>query len=240
MSRVSGLTAAVAARASAPVVEQCLLEVAAEQGSAAAVWEPPQGLVVPPSYRRHEGFDALCAVFEAEGWPVSVRRSGGGLVPQGAGMLTLSLAWRTRLDLGRGMEPVYQGLCSLVQRVLAPFTVDTNCAAVEGSFCDGRFNLARGGRKVAGTAQYWKRLGADEHLVLAHACLLVEADLPALNARANDFEVRLGTGQCYRAEVLANLVDAQAPPRDAQGRWLDTARLRELLDEATRGGLALC
>lgn len=225
----------------APEVEQALLDLAVLRGAAAAVWQPPPGLVVPPSYRRHEHFEPLCARFADLGWPVAVRRSGGGLVPQGAGMLNLSLAWRTRAVIGEAMEPVYRRLCGLVQSALRDFGIGTDCAEVEGSFCDGRFNLALGRRKVAGTAQSWRRLEGAGHVVLAHACLLVEADLAALNERANAFEAQLGSGRQYRVEALANLVEDRAqPPRNAEGRPLDTEGLARALQALIGDGLELC
>lgn len=213
-----------------PGIDRWLLERAAEDGCASAVWQPTPSLVVPGSYRRHAGFEAACQRSQQEGWPVLVRRSGGGLVPQGPGMLNFSHAWRTTARLGDAMETVYQALCSLLQQVLEPFGHETDCEAVEGSFCDGRYNLALNGRKVAGTAQYWQRLDAQQHLVLAHACVLVEADLGGLTDRANRFEAWLGQPRRYRTEVIANL----AVP------GLDTTVLMHRLAEASRARGPLC
>jgi lipoate-protein ligase A len=195
-------------------LEQRLLAHAAGGGAFAAVWECRPALVVPPTYRRFEAFEALCGHFAAQGWPVSVRRSGGGLVPQGPGMVNLSLAWRTTARMGDAMEAVYQGLCGLLQQAFETFGVRTLAQPVAGSFCDGRFNLALDGRKVVGTAQYWKRVGAAEHVVLAHACVLVEADLALLVGRANAFEAAVGSGRQYRLDAVANLC-AGTPPGTA-------------------------
>lgn len=224
-----------------PGVDRWLLERAAEDGVAAAVWEPTPSLVVPGSYRRHAGFDAACARSTAQGWPVIVRRSGGGLVPQGPGMLNLSMAWRTCAAMGEMMTPVYKGLCELLQEVIEPFGIDTDCQAVSGSFCDGRYNLAWGGRKVAGTAQYWHRLNAQEHVVLAHAVLLVEADVITLTAQANAFESLLGTDTRYQRSALTTLVPASGVrPTDLHGVALDTRLLMQRLSEAARQRAALC
>lgn len=213
-----------------PGVDRWLLERAAEDGCASAAWEPTPSLVVPGSYRRHAGFDAACARSAAEGWPVRVRRSGGGLVPQAAGVLNFSHAWRTAVPMGDAMEAVYEALCGLLQQVLEPFDLETHCEAVDGSFCDGRYNLALDGRKVAGTAQYWQRVGPHGHVVLVHACLLVEADLVLLTERANRFEAAIDSGRRYRAEAIANLV---AP-------GLTTQCLMQRLGEAARSRGPLC
>lgn len=222
-------------------VERQLLERAAEGGCVASSWEPMPGLVVPASYRRFERFEALAERFEARGWPVAVRRSGGGLVPQGPGMLNWSLAWRTPCAMGQAMEAVYEGLCGLLQDALRPFGIDAAPQAVVGSFCDGRYNLAVGGRKVAGTAQYWQRISATEHVVLAHACLLVEADLTTLVRRANEFEAQLGSDRQYERAAIANLVPPDGPlPADALGQRLTTSLLQYRLDEAARASEVLC
>lgn len=216
-----------------PALEQALLERAAAGGAVAALWECRPALVVPATYRRFERFEALSARFAAQGWPVSVRRSGGGLVPQGPGMLNLSLAWRTPERMADAMEPVYAGLCGLLQDAFAAFRLQAQPQAVEGSFCDGRYNLALGGRKVVGTAQCWKRVDARHHAVLAHACVLVETALPRLLERANAFEAQLGNDRQYRADALANLVPATGRrPADAQGRALDVPALAERLAQA--------
>lgn len=222
-------------------LEQRLLDQAAEGGACAAVWECRPALVVPATYRRFERFDALCERFAAQGWPVSVRRSGGGLVPQGPGMVNLSLAWRTRSRLGDAMEAVYLHLCGLLQEAFAAFGLHAQAQAVENSFCDGRFNLALDGRKAVGTAQYWKRVNATEHVVLAHACVLVEADLSLLVERANAFEAQLGSDRQYDLRAVANLVPPLGPrPLDRRGQPLSAASLAQALGPAVAGRPAPC
>ncbi len=61
--------------------------------------------------------------FCARGWPVWLRRSGGGLVPQGPGIINLSLAWPVQQPLGEAAEPIYHSLCAVLQRTLARFGV---------------------------------------------------------------------------------------------------------------------
>ncbi|WP_298234338.1 lipoate--protein ligase family protein [uncultured Azohydromonas sp.] len=222
-------------------LEARLLEQAAEGGAYAAVWECRPALVVPATYRRFERFEALSERFAAQGWPVSVRRSGGGLVPQGPGMVNLSLAWRTPARMADAMETVYLGLCALLQEAFQSFGLRAQAQPVEGSFCDGRFNLALDGRKAVGTAQYWKRVNAAEHVVLAHACVLVDADLPLLVERANAFEAQLGSDRQYRVETLANLVPAAGwMPVDEAGQPLMAAHFARRLASGVNGAAALC
>jgi lipoate-protein ligase A len=178
----------------------------------AVLWHGARGLVAPMSYQRHAALEAVRAAFAADGWPVRPRRSGGGVVPQGPGILNLSLAYPIDGPPGTLAEAVYARLCDVLALALARLGIEAKPRAVEGSFCDGRFNLAVGARKIAGTAQYWRR-GGGRQAVLAHALLLVDADVAELTARANDFEAALGSDRRYRAEVLTTVANEyQGPP----------------------------
>ena len=189
----------------------------------ARLWEGPVSLVVPRSYRRHASFEPVAAQFAARGCPVYERPSGGGLVPQGPGILNLSLVYTLPGGPGTWMERVYLHLCALLQDALQALGVASHWQAVSGSFCDGRFNLACGSgaqaRKIAGTAQYWRPqprhpAGPTTHAVLAHAVLLVEPDLAAAHAWANAFEQALGSERRYdpaKTVSLAQVLGPRAP-----------------------------
>jgi lipoate-protein ligase A len=142
---------------------------------------------------------------------VLVRASGGGVVPQGPGLLNLSLVWRTDAYVGAdagaapsGTEAIYRALCDEVAAALSRLGIAATPQAVQGSFCDGRFNLAVAGRKLVGTAQSWRRV-AGRPVVLAHAVIVVDADPQALTEAANAFERDLGSARRYRAEALTSL-----------------------------------
>ncbi|MBC9925017.1 lipoate--protein ligase family protein [Klebsiella quasipneumoniae] len=151
--------------------EQPLFAKAGAGEAVAQLWQAPQGFVVPGSYRQFADLPAVSARFAARGWPVWLRRSGGGLVPQGPGIINLSLAWPVQQPLGEAAEPIYHSLCAVLQRTLARFGVASHARAVSGSFCDGRYNLACGegeeARKIVGTAQYWRPQTAsgERHLL---------------------------------------------------------------------------
>lgn len=194
-----------------PICELEWLEDVKLGRSRAVLWEANQGFVAPLSYRRHACFDEVCSEFAGRGWPVRVRRSGGGLVPQGPGMLNLSLTYPVAGTPGLRADGVYEHLCDLLTRALAQIGITAYPATVTGSFCDGRFNLAVatacGLRKIAGTAQYWRRCGKQQ-AVLAHALLLVAADTDILTRRCNEFELALGSGRQYDPEALTNVAQA--------------------------------
>nr|WP_235844912.1 lipoate--protein ligase family protein [Cupriavidus agavae] len=222
--------------------ELALLDHAARRGPVAQLWEAPLALVMPRSYLRQPGIEAARADFAARGCPVWLRMSGGGLVPQGPGILNVSLAYAVPRGAASWMEPVYLHLCEVIAAGLREVGVETHWQAVEGSFCDGRYNLAWGpaerARKIAGTAQYWRRAPADtqsadgqRHLVLAHAILLVDADPEEINARANAFEAAIQSGRHYDPAKVVSVREAMggAPDGDTAGL---TARVKATIAAA--------
>ncbi len=224
--------------------ELALLDLAAQGRQVAQLWEAPVSLVVPRSYLRYERFEAARERFARQGCPVWLRMSGGGLVPQGPGILNLSLAYSVDGPPGALSEAVYLHLCEVVGRALGTLGVGTHWQAVDGSFCDGRFNLAWGppgqARKIAGTAQYWRRAPAavqvpdgQRHLVLAHAVLLVSADPAVITRCANDFEAEAGTGRHYDADKVVSVQQAMG---SAGG---DGKGLMARILEALRASVAL-
>ncbi|WP_106855092.1 lipoyl protein ligase domain-containing protein [Caballeronia novacaledonica] len=199
--------------------EEALLSRAAAGEAVAHVWEAPVSLVVPRSYQRYAALADAREAFAQRGCPVWLRLSGGGLVPQGPGILNVSLAYPVRAPMGTLSEAVYLHLCRILAESLNSLGVLTHWQAVEGSFCDGRFNLAWGpgddARKIAGTAQYWRRVphgDTDQPLyaVLAHAVLLVDADPIEINERANAFEAMIESGRRYEEMRVVTVAQALA------------------------------
>ena len=201
--------------------QQVLAELAAcgPTGRARAwLWQGVQGLVVPRSYERRPHWTEACAAAAARGWPVQVRASGGGLVPQGPGVWNLSLAWPAPGAVPTGTDAIYRDLCAALAAALARLGIAASPQTVAGSFCDGRYNLAVDGRKLVGTAQAWRRVGGVP-MVLAHAVIVVSADPTELTARANAFEAAPATGTRYRADALTSVALATRQ-RDIEARTL--------------------
>jgi lipoate-protein ligase A len=184
-----------------------LREVASGGRPVAHLWQGARGLVVPRSYERLPRWQAACAGSAAAGWPVQVRASGGGLVPQGPGVLNLSLLWPAGSATPSGTDEIYRALTGELAAAFARLDVTSEAQAVEGSFCDGRFNLASGGRKLVGTAQAWRRV-EGRPLVLAHAVIVASADPRELTEAANRFEARAGSERRYRADALTSVAEA--------------------------------
>lgn len=192
-----------------PQADEALIDLAANGQPAACVWEAEQGLVVPRTYAHHERFLAACEQSARAGWPVSVRQSGGGIVPQGTGIVNFSLA---RAVHGKPLDhstAAYELICRLISEALEEFGIASHPQAVEGSFCDGRYNLAVGtgtqAKKIAGTAQLWRRRplpdgSGFQQIGLVHALILVRTDVVAASAVANAFEEALDSDRRYVPE----------------------------------------
>lgn len=173
--------------------------------ASAHLWTAPRGLVVPRRYTALPGWAAAAAA-AADGrhGELQVRASGGGLVPQGPGVWNLSLAWPAPAATPVDTDGVYRGLCDALAAAFARLGLAATPQAVEGSFCDGRYNLAVNGAKFVGTAQAWRRVDGRP-MVLAHAVVVVDADPAELTARANAFEALLGSTTRYRAEAVTSV-----------------------------------
>ena len=202
--------------------------IAAERGWAQAVaegaapqahlWQGAPGWAVPASYARAPGWAAWQAHCAAAGTPVHVRSSGGGLVPQGPGLWNLSLLWRTAKGEPVQADAVYRALCDGLARTLAGLGVAASAQAVEGAFCDGRYNLAVCGRKLVGTAQAWRRV-AGVPVVLAHAVIVLDADPVALTTATNAFEHGLGQARRYRVDALTSVAAEALRAGQPTGDW---------------------
>jgi len=196
-----------------PRFDETLMQTAAVRGPVACVWQAAKGLVVPRTYQRSHTFEATVSHFGEQGWPVAVRHSGGGVVPQGPGILNISLAYAVEGPPLDHSDQAYQRLCDIMASAARQFGIATCTRAVEGSFCDGRFNLAFDGdgspRKVAGTAQLWRRVpdatGRLRQVVLVHGLLLVATDVDEATQKANQLEEALGNARRYLPERAASL-----------------------------------
>ncbi|MDH5540882.1 MAG: lipoate--protein ligase [Rhizobacter sp.] len=207
-----------------------MASAAAGDRAAAHLWRGEPGLLVPRSCTALPGWPAA-----QRSHRVLVRASGGGVVPQGPGLLNLSLVWCAEGSTGSvptGTDAVYRALCDEIGGALSRLGIEAAPQAVDGSFCDGRFNLAVDGRKLAGAAQSWRRI-AGVPVVLAHAVIVVDADPLALTDTVNAFERDLGSGRRYRADALTSVALAwqhaqgSAPPKDLEARL--TTELAERL-----------
>lgn len=192
--------------AAALAAEEALFEhVAAGHAEAAhLMWRGSRALVAPRALSGRSGFAKAAALSEAHGWPVLLRCSGGDIVPQGPGTLNLAIVWS--MPDTPSIADGYAKICNPIRAVLGG-----RCGAVDGSFCDGNFNVVFGQRKVAGTAQR-RRIGHNGATTLAHALILVNEDIAAGVAATNRFLSNLGSKASVRDDAHVNAFEVIGEP----------------------------
>jgi octanoyl-[GcvH]:protein N-octanoyltransferase len=176
-----------------------------ESGPSLYIKRNPRCLVATVRESRMANFEAARQELSVQGWPVIVRCTGGTCVPQGPGVINLSVIHRK--VRGWSLEEGYKLLCDLLTSFLASYDLVATTGEVPGSFCDGRYNLQVGGQKLVGTAQRWTGGSRENAAVLAHACLLVDMDLVEATEKINRLYRVCGNPQQFIPEACTTLRD---------------------------------
>lgn len=185
------------------------LEIAALDGSdaTALMWQADaRALVCPETLSRRAPFAGAARASTKAGWPLILRPTGGGTVPQGPGVVNLALAF----DAGEGftLEDGYRLITSVLQEGFGPEGHQLAPGATPGSFCDGTWNLSVAGRKMIGTAQRWRARPGGTRRVLAHAMILTQGAIAMEGAAAvSAFQQNMGMPP-VRAEVHVTAQEA--------------------------------
>ncbi|MCY1425738.1 hypothetical protein D9M71_415340 [compost metagenome] len=152
-----------------------------------------------------------------------MRDTGGGPVPQSSAVLNVALAYALPAgDDGQArIETAYLRLCEPICQWLRAMGLVPGLGEVPGAFCDGRFNVTLGRRKLVGTAQRWRRRTADGRLVvLVHGAILLEDQREAMVEVVNRFYQGCGLGQRCQATSHVALEEWMTPA------WPETTSLR--------------
>jgi lipoate-protein ligase A len=194
------------------------------QDQAALVWRSPDAVIVSFRDAALPNFAGARAALEAEGWPVLTRRSGGEAFAIGPGTVqVVSIARGPRRP--HAIEAAYEALARPLVAALRALGLAAQVGEVPGAVCGGRYDLAVGGRKVAGLAQRWRRTAAGDMCVATAASLIVNADATRLVAAVNRFCALAGSQRRYRADTMTSLA-AQLPA--GQGADLVARTMREI------------
>ncbi|MDI3297554.1 MAG: hypothetical protein QJR08_00100 [Bacillota bacterium] len=177
----------------------------------------------------------------AHGYDLLLRSSGGGAVVHCELTLNLSIGLRAR-DGFPSIAEAYELLPAGLLLALAELGVEAGYASVPGSFCDGRWNLAARGRKLAGTAQR-RRAG----YVLWHAVLLAEggeAELARMSGDIEAFYRAAGAGSGKRPAPVLDPSTLTTVEREWRSAHPDGAepvpRRKELAERIRRAYDRLC
>ena len=209
--------------------------VSGETDQELSIWSTSNSIVVPRRLQRNDNFEHAKRRSDEKGWPVCLRESGGGATPQGAGIINVTYAYVCPEH--PSIKESYEKLCNPIIDIVQDFSLPVGTGSVNGSFCDGEYNVVIADRKFAGTAQRrsWRRQRNRQAVLFAHALLLIDADIEGSVAAINQFY-----GDCQQSEKIVpeahiNLSDL------SNGGWIITPekcaellhkRYSDMLDES--------
>jgi octanoyl-[GcvH]:protein N-octanoyltransferase len=182
------------------------------------LWRTSPCLVVTSLLAHRPEFAAAAEASAQRGWPVVVRRTGGGPVPQTAGTLNVSLAFATPRDRVPGIDAAFRPFADGLLLALQDCGVTAEIGEIEGSCCPGRYDIAVGGRKVIGIAQRRRQGSKDGHLlsaVLVHAMVWAEGELNPEIDHLERFLDEAGTPTKFRRDLMGTLQGISGISADA-------------------------
>jgi len=182
------------------------------------LWRTSPCLVVTPLLAHRAEFAAAAEASAQRGWPVVVRRTGGGPVPQTAGTLNVSLATATPRDQVPSIDAAFRQFADATLAALARCGVQGAVGEIEGSCCPGRYDIAVGGKKIIGLAQRRRQGQKDGQLlsaVLVHAMVWVEGELNPEIDQLERFLEEAGTPTRFRRAVMGTLQGISGISADA-------------------------
>jgi len=200
------------------------------------IWRSQAALTITRGQTHWPECQAATANLALEGWPVLVRRSGGGPFPVAPGTIQIAMIAKYP-DHGITMDGVYHRLALVIRSALAGFGIAAEVGDSPGAFCDGRHDLVVAGRKIAGLAQHWRPCGGGERCISGTASVLVEADLERLAWVVNRFHAVCGQAMHVWPEAMTTVRDKCDAVALPQGD-LRQAFLARLADAATRTAFA--
>jgi len=165
------------------------------------LWRAPQALLVCRGDTHLPGFSRAADRLDAEGWPVLLRRSGGSACPIAGGTLQIAIAQAAAP--GFTIEHGYGELAGLIRDALRFCGLAAEIGAVPEAFCPGRYDIAIGGRKVAGLSQHWRTCGGTMTATTAATLLVAQAPAPLVHIVNLFYEIAGGTSRCTETAVSA-------------------------------------
>ncbi|HEY8449819.1 MAG TPA: lipoate--protein ligase family protein [Bacillota bacterium] len=183
-----------------PVLAETVAEAVARGEQPPTVllrWQHPYVLLGPIDTRLPR-LEAGVAWLEARGLPVFARISGGSAVLLDDACLSFAVAVPCR-DL-TALRRNYEQLAAGVIEGLAALGVEAAFAEVAGTYCPGPYDLAVGGRKIAGLSQALRRGFAE-----VGGMILVSQPPERAVAILEGFYAAAGSPKRFAVDRLTNL-----------------------------------
>jgi lipoate-protein ligase A len=181
--------------------------------------------VVTPLLAHRAEFAAAAEASAARDWPVVVRRTGGGPVPQGPETLNISLAFASAREQAPTIDTTFRDFAGRLIAALAACNVTAEIGEIEGSCCPGRYDIAIAGRKIIGIAQRRRQGKHGESLltaILVHAIFWLEGNLTEGIDALERFLAEAGVSQRFTREHMATLQELT----NVTAQHFETALLR--------------
>lgn len=172
-----------------------------------AGWQSAPGLCVTRKEHRLPFFAAAQNEMDIAGLELATRRSGGTIVPQGPGIYNV-----TQITLQNGPRNIggsYMAFCEMLQNRLKTAGFETDIGPVDGSYCDGDYNLILDGKKLAGTSQRWIKGPERAFIILNHAVILVTESGENASVRVNDFHETADETRPYAETTSISLWESE-------------------------------
>lgn len=190
------------------------------------LWSCANAFSVPASALRLPAFAVAAERSAARGWPVVIRRTGGGCVPQGPGILNLGIATHS----SGSADALYSRVADCVIAAAASLGCEASVFTPEGAWCEGRYDISAARRKFCGLSQR-RSVGTHVRTAFIHAAILLEANLDPAFAAMRRFLTEAGADTLpsrAAATTLADAIDAPSAPLEARF----TESLAQQVDEA--------
>jgi len=182
------------------------------------LWRTSPCLVVTPLLAHRAAFAAAAEASAERGWPVVVRRTGGGPVPQTVGTLNVSLAAAYPRAQTPSIDAAFMQFADASLVALQSCGITGGVGEIEGSCCPGRYDIAVGGKKIIGIAQR-RRQGSNHgqslSAVLVHAMVWAEGDLHPEIDHLERFLAEAGAPTRFRRDVMGTLQEISGISADA-------------------------
>lgn len=166
-------------------------------------WRCQPALLVTRSETRLPHFEGAAAEMQAAGWPVSLRKSGGGACPLGLGTVQVSVI--EVAAPGAAMNVKYATLAELIQTTLRTYQIVSQTGFVAGAYCPGSYDLAVEGKKIIGMSQHWFRNRRGIRCVVTAASINIEESPDLLADVVNKFYSKAGSPFRCQAAALTNM-----------------------------------
>ena len=185
--------------------QQTLADQLASQSATPSlmIWRCQSALLVTRSETRLPHFDGAAAEMQTAGWPVLLRKSGGGACPVGSGTVQVSMI-EPALP-GTTMNAKYGAITKLIQSMLGFFQIVSRTGSVAGAYCPGSYDLAVEGKKIAGISQHWFRNRRGIQCVVTAASINIEERPEVLAGVVNRFYGSAGSPLRCQAAALTNM-----------------------------------